>query len=279
MFTDASPVLLIVFNRPKTAEKVLVSLANIKPKKVYVFADGARMDNAKDIEDCQKVRGLFNNLPWQCEIKKLFQEKNLGSGLGPATAISWFFQNEEAGIILEDDCVPSPDFFKFCAELLEKYKNSNRIMQISGSNFNRGRKWGRASYYFSGYPLNWGWATWRRAWAMYDFNAAPEEIKNHIWDFQWSRAVKKNRGLNIVPNINLISNVGFGDNASHTKQKSWEHGQAAGSIKWPLKHPGFICRNYQADYYLAKNFFGYSIKGKILFNFKKIFSRWTKKKI
>ncbi|PTX21378.1 hypothetical protein C8N40_102354 [Pontibacter mucosus] len=276
-----TPVLLIIFNRAHTTQKVFDRIRQVKPTKLYVAADGARPHVATDAERCAETRRIVEQVDWDCEVKTLFQEQNLGCGVAPSRAISWLFEHEETGIILEDDCIPSKSFFWFCQELLEKYKHDTRVMHISGNNYLDGwRRDSDYSYYFSDKVNSWGWATWRRAWQLYDFHLGTfpelkqkgylngiflnmleekyrlskleetfENIqKGDVWDYQWEFTVYSNSGLCIVPEVNLVRNIGFGEDATHTfnlhdkKAKVYEE-----EIAFPLRHPKFVIRDVESD--------------------------------
>ncbi|MFP4095375.1 MAG: nucleotide-diphospho-sugar transferase [Cyclobacteriaceae bacterium] len=218
----------------------------------------------------------------------MYRTENIGCGLGPKTAIDWLFEHEEEGIILEDDCVPSQSFFRYCAELLDRYRHDTRIMHIGGSNFQEGYVPDLDySYYFSYFSHEWGWATWRRAWKLYDFNIAtyPEiQDKGYLeeffsgylekkyrlsktnktlksasiswWDYQWDYAKFINAGLSIIPNKNLITNIGFGDDATHTKSSNdVRKKNMAEELDFPLRHPPFMIRNAKADKRYFRRFF------------------------
>ena len=161
-----TPVLFMVFNRPDTTKIVFDKIARIKPKYFYISADGPRKTVGDDAEKCSKVRSIVENINWDCEVKFLFQKENIGVNKAITSGIDWLFQNEEVGIILEDDCLPDLSFFPYCSELLDKYKNIESIMLISGSNL--GMKSGESSYYFSRYGQIGGWATWRSAWEKFE---------------------------------------------------------------------------------------------------------------
>ena len=276
-----TPVLLIIFNRAHTTQKVFERIREVKPEKLYIAADGPRSHVPSDIERCAETRRIVEQVDWECEVKTLFQEQNLGCGVAPSRSISWLFEHEETGIILEDDCIPSKSFFWFCQELLEKYKDDTRVMHISGNNYLNG--WRRDpdySYYFSDKVNSWGWATWRRAWQLYDFNLGSypelkqkgylsgiflnkfEEKyrlsklddtfhniqKGDIWDYQWEFTVYSNSGLCIVPEVNLVRNIGFGEDATHTfnqyDKKAKVHEQ---ELELPLRHPKFVIRDVASD--------------------------------
>ena len=239
------PVLLIVFNRPDTTRQVFGAIRCAQPRQLFVAADGPREGVGADEALCAAARRVATAVDWDCDVQTLFREGNLGCGLGPSLAISWFFDNVEAGIIFEDDCVPDSKFFRFSGELLDYYRSASRIMMISGNNFLRGRKRGNASYYFSRYPHIWGWATWRRAWQHFDYEAIPEEYRKHgIWDRQWLLAFERNRGLAVAPNVNLVRNVGCGTNdATHTSVMDERYANlSVRPMVFPLTHPGRIRR-------------------------------------
>jgi len=244
-----TPVLLIIFNRPDTAQQVFDAIRQTQPRQLFVAADGPREDKDVEAEKCQRTREIVKQVDWDCELRTLFQEKNLGCGLGPATAITWFFDNVEEGIILEDDCLPHPDFFVFCETLLDYYRDDEKIMEISGDNFQRGLKRGNASYYFSAYPHGGGWATWRRAWKRFDYGLVPPDEAKHVWDHQWLISIKKNNGLTVVPNVNLVSNIGYSIEATHTTGPSIYANLPTKSLVFPLTHPKKIAPNKAADRY------------------------------
>ena len=159
-----TPILFITFNRPDTTKRVFEAIKKIKPKKLFISADGPRENKVGEKQKCLTVRSIFDNIDWDCEVKTLFQEKNLGCKIAATTAVTWFFQSVEEGIIIEDDCLPNKSFFLFCQKMLATYRKHEAIMHISGTNFQFGNKRGEASYYFSRCIHMWGWATWRRAW-------------------------------------------------------------------------------------------------------------------
>ena len=275
-----TPILLIVFNRPASAQRVFSAIKEAKPAKLYVAADGARAGKNEE-SVCAETRAIVEQVDWPCEVKTLFRDENVGCGRGPKEAMDWLFEHEERGIILEDDCLPDPSFFPFCEELLERYAEDNRIMHIAGSYFlNEWRSNNDYSYHFSQLGPVWGWATWRRAWQYYDFNLSLlPQVKekgyfdrfflstkerdyrlkifqetydsNHgidWWDYQWDFARFTQGGLSVVPNINLISNIGFGDDATHTFNADHKSANlTTKSVEFPLKHPPFVMRDYEAD--------------------------------
>ncbi len=240
-------ILLLIFNRPETTEAVFNSIRSVRPKHLYVAADGPRSGNEADSRRCEEARRIATSVDWPCAAQTLFRDENLGAGPGVASAITWFFDQETEGIILEDDCVPHPSFYRFCEELLSYYRDDPSVMHISGDNFQLGRRRGPASYYFSRFTHNWGWASWNRAWKHYDFELIPEEDRRHIWDAQWQLSVERNRGLSALPNLNLVQNIGFGGEATHTKSLERISFLAAHEMTFPLVHPSSRAIDAQAD--------------------------------
>jgi hypothetical protein len=277
-------VLLIIFNRPDTTEQVFGMLRMIKPKRLYIAADGPRKHKDKEEFLCAKTREIVSMIDWECDVKRKYREENVGCKRNMSEAITWFFENEEEGIILEDDCLPDPTFFTFCEELLLKYKNVDKVKMISGNNFQFGKKYGNDSYYFSNIPSIWGWATWRRAWNDYDIDMKSyPEFKNkniiatifddkniqrfwnnifyklyknkmNTWAGRWVYAIYNAGGVSILPSVNLVTNVGFGKDATHTKMDN-----ILGSIKTePINniiHPSNVVVNNDADTVLFYNIF------------------------
>jgi len=242
-----TPVLFLVFNRLDVTKQVFQAICQAKPPRLYIAADGARGDRPGESEKVASVREyITTNIDWDCEVSTLFRDKNLGCKYAVSSAITWFFDNEEQGIILEDDCLPSQSFFWFCEELLVRYKNDSRIMMVSGYNHVQNYQQ-NSHYFFSNIGGIWGWATWRRAWDLYevdplrlkslyeeDFSKLEfllgksiyQKRKKHFssllqgldtWDYQWSFTRHFNSGLSCVASNSLIENIGFGEDATHTK--------------------------------------------------------------
>lgn len=270
-------ILFIVFARPDTTAQVFEAIRKARPGRLYVAADGARPDRPGEQERCDEVRRIATNVDWPCEVRTLFRDRNFGCGAAVSTAIGWFFEHEDEGIILEDDCLPSRSFFQFCAELLERYRNDTRVMGIGGNNLEPQRHREREySYTFSRLTYIWGWATWRRAWRHHDNNVPlfgeidkkkyltpgyssiyerdlfqyvfgkmytgddPATSRRNIWDYQWQFACRIHSGLIIVPAVNLVSNIGFGEQATNVKGQSVGNGLKCEEIELPLVHPEFI---------------------------------------
>jgi hypothetical protein len=271
------PVLLLAFNRPELTEKVIESISIYKPDRLYFALNYPKENKTEDIQKWHQVKNLLKNINWKCKIHKLFRKEHLPLKISVSSAISWFFKNEEMGIILEDDIVADVSFYFFCEYLLKKYKNDSRIGMISGDNFGFGIQSSSYSYYYSIYSHIWGWASWRRAWEGYDvnmndyddflregflekifpnptefqfwkrmFNKVTKENFN-TWDFQWVYHNLKNNRLNIMPNVNLVKNIGFGKDASHTNHPSPYANMKIQKMDFPLLHPKFIIRDVSSD--------------------------------
>ena len=243
----STPILLLVFNRPETTGRVVESIRSIRPTRLFVAADGPRAAVAGETQRCMEARRLAVSIDWTCEVETLFRDENLGCARAVSSAITWFFEQVTEGIILEDDCVPSASFYRFCEELLGRYREDRRIMHVAGNSHQYGRRRGSASYYISKYANIWGWATWRRAWEQYDFSLRPAWELQDTWDTQWQLSLEKAGGLAIVPNQNLVRNIGFGSGATHTKADERPAMLEAEEIAFPLTHPVEIMPNRTAD--------------------------------
>jgi len=269
------PILLMAFNRPDTTQKIFDEIRKAKPKNLFLSIDGPR--NEKEKKKVDEVKKIVSKVNWPCKIKKRFNKENEGLLKTVSDAINWLFENFEKGIILEDDCLPDQSFFSFCEKMLEKYKDDERIMHISGDNFQRGWKRDNNSYYFSYYPHVWGWATWKRAWKKYDIKMKnyPELRKkkylNDIFpskleksyvksmfddgyyrnqnaaDIRWMYSIIKNNGLSVIPNKNLVKNIGFGTDSTHTRPIDSHLSIPKEKMNFPLVHPKFIIRDRFSD--------------------------------
>ena len=276
-----TPILFLIFNRADTTQQVFNQLKVLQPKYLYVAADGPRESKKDEKQKCEETRKIIEQVNWDCEVKTLFRENNLGCGKAVSSAITWFFDQVEEGIILEDDCLPSVSFFQFCSQLLEKYRNDLRIWHLSGYNLQAGKKRGTADYYFSQETPIWGWASWRRVWKHYNLNleslnelektdlkANLKASKIHAltalydyrkvtagkvdtWDYQYSYYQLVNNGLSIVPNANLVENIGFTADATHqNRQKDTFIANKAAVVDYSnMKHPLFILPDVEADKY------------------------------
>ena len=284
------PILFLIYNRSYEALRVMDAIKKYKPEKLYIAADGPKKNQSKEKEECNYVReSVLREINWDCKITTLFRNENLGCKIAVSNALTWFFELEEEGIILEDDCLPNSSFFEFIEKMLEYYRFDSRIMHISGSNFQDGHLYNDDDYFFSKYAYVWGWATWRRSWRYYNNQIQDEELwifkKNYLksifpsiferyywskklkevaknkidtWDYQWNYTLWKQGGLAVVPNYNLVENIGFNSKGTHTKNKNNKFLTKfviinLNKLKYCKK---FICSNNNADRYSF--FFWYS---------------------
>lgn len=288
-----SAVLFLIFNRPETTGLVFAAIRAARPPKLYISADGPRVGRAEDSERCQTAREIAQSVDWPCEVKTLFRGSNLGCKIGVSSGIDWFFQNEEEGIILEDDVLPEESFFRFCDELLEKYRQDENIWMISGSNLiSKHTNEFEESYFASNVPLIWGWASWRRAWQHYDVamadwsawkkTSAWKKLFNHdwlavsywtdalnavsgnrlnTWDYQWLYACWRNGGRVILPKVNLTDNLGYGVDATHTSTEKPQCllESAPQAIFFPLIEPKTLSPNWELDRLIFKEVHGVGV--------------------
>jgi hypothetical protein len=283
-----TPVLLITFNRPNHTRQVLEALKQCRPERLFVFQDGARKGNSTDMERCKEVRQSIEEMvDWQCDLRKYYSKENMGCGPGPASAISWFFENVDEGIILEDDAVPHQDFFGFASELLERYRGDDSVMAI-GSMQIEGKKYGDGSYYFS--KMNHtlcAWATWRRAWKYFDIKLADfsrhdlskclkrygaglrereywcarldeihkDGLQGSSWDQQFWMSIWRRGAKGILPNVNLSTNIGFCKEATHTSSANSPMAARRTYPILPLNHPVDCSIQRQADDDFQRTYF------------------------
>ena len=277
------PILILGYNRPIHIRKLINKLRKIKPKYISLSLDGPKI-NEKDKKNCQLVKNEIDKINWNCLIKKKFNLKNQGCRKSVRTAISWFFKNNEFGIILEDDCIPNKAFFLFCERINKIYKKNKKIFSISGSNFYNKKI--KNDYFYSKYNHCWGWATWRRAWKYYDDNLTFlnklkvsdkwkllheskverrfwEKIFNNVkkkkidsWAYVWTYSMWKNNGLTIIPKKNLIKNIGFDLNATNSLKKEIKHLKVfSPKFKKILNHPEKLVPLKSNDIYVFNNHF------------------------
>ena len=272
-----SPVLVLSFNRPDTTAEVMAQVAKYRPRDLFLFSDGPREDRSGERELVEQTRAVLEaDLSWKPTVHRLYHEQNHGLFRGVSGAIDWFFSHVDEGIILEDDCVPHPDFFGYCDELLGKYRDDERVWCISGDNSAELRISGDASYGFIRDPLIWGWATWKRAWGHFDHTMDgwpamrhsqefsrmfPDRVERRVrrenfdrylngvdaWAFKWKYTVQTHGGLVAVPGVNLVSNIGWNrDDATHTTGNSMRAAKPALPIL-PLDHPDDVAIDWQAN--------------------------------
>lgn len=276
-----TPVLLVIYKRPDLTRRALEAIAAARPPLLLVAADGPRSES--DAEACARTREVVARFESPCEVETEYALANLGCGIRVHTAISWALSRHEELVILEDDCLPNASFFRFCDEMLDFYRDDERVMHVSGDNFVGPALSGPYGYYFSRYTHASGWATWRRAWRHFDWSIRrwPElraaglleslfsdpcerrywaaiydrlvEGDREIWDYQWNLAMWSQAGLAALPAVNLVLNDGSGPDATHTKDP----------LRWPrtaeiglIQHPPFVVRNHRADTFTFENNFG-----------------------
>jgi hypothetical protein len=284
-----TPVALFNFNRPHLTRQVFEVIRQIKPERLLLVADGPRADRPDDAQLCAEVRALFDEIDWDCKVSRNFSDTNMGSFKRNSSGLNWVFDTVEEAIILEDDCLPDPTFFRFCEELLERYRYDTRIAAIGGFN-NLTRENPAESYFFSRYPMSWGWATWRRTWNLVDldmknwpnfkvaglsgivperwirsewaklFDAIYAGERRNGWDYQLLLACWMNNMLCITPNISLIQNIGYGQDATHTHNAGHANSYVKfRQIKFPLSHPQNTFRDVETDKSLEKIHFDHNV--------------------
>jgi FkbM family methyltransferase len=272
-----SPVALFLFRRPDTTARVLDAIRAARPPLLLVVADGPRAERAGEGAACAATRALIDGVDWPCEVRREFAAENMGCRRRVASGLAWVFDQVPEAVILEDDCVADQTFFPFCDELLERYRDDPRVMQVSGSNNQKGRRRGPHSYFFSRYNNVWGWASWRRAFEHYDVDMhrwpelrasgwldgvledprmvrywtqqfqATYDGRIDTWDYQWIYTAWLHSMVSLVPNRNLVRNVGFGPGASHTPAHDPFANEKLEAIEFPLDHPATVVRDHQAD--------------------------------
>jgi len=272
-----SPLVFIIFNRPETTLQVWARIRAAKPSRLFLISDGPRKGHSADLERCATVRGIVDCVDWPCRVSRDYSEVNMGNAVRVSSGLNWVFSQVEEAIILEDDCLPDASFFPFCAELLARYRHETRVVQIAGCSFQPQVFAGKDSYFFSRYTHSWGWATWRRAWQLYDHSMRtwhesrggdwlPKLIANpaerriweecfdatlagrvNTWDYRWTFSIWRQQGLSILPYRNLISNIGFGSDATHTRRSSPFAALGLSPMPFPLVHPDSFDRDESAD--------------------------------
>ncbi len=276
-----TPVAFIIFNRPDLTQLIFEAIAKAQPRQVLVIADGPRFEEEK--EKCEQTRAVIEQVDWECEVSTNFSEENLGCKRRVSSGIDWVFNRVEEAIILEDDCLPDPSFFYFCEQLLERYRDEPKVMHISGDNFQEGHRRTDSSYYFSKYAHVWGWATWKRAWKLYDVTMSSwpqsemqmrkvhkkseerlywNEVFDRVhagqidtWDYQWLYSCWLNDGISILPENNLVSNLGFRSDATHTTLTN-NFSKMESSDIGEIIHPSYIVVNQEADEFTYAKMFG-----------------------
>lgn len=302
-----TPVLLLVFKRLETTKQVFAAIRRAQPRRLYIASDGHRPNVPDEAEKIANVRRyLVDHVDWDCEIKTLFRDRNLGCRRAISGAIDWFFEQESEGIILEDDCVPDNSFFLYAEELLARYRKDTRVMAISGDYLSRHPYESLDSYFFSRYNLCWGWATWKRAWRHYDsyegswsklrntdwlltvgdgsyhfksywtkiFDELFFENKPDSWAYRWQYTCWFQNGLIILPTRNLVRNIGFGEEATHTSNdRSPFSNLPINEQPFPLSHPSGVIRDYRADKWIHENLCEMSLRKRVVLKLKSALKR------
>jgi len=281
----AAPIAYIIFNRPRHTLETFSAIRKQQPSKLFIIADGPRQEHVNDVERCRKVREIVEQVDWPCDVHRNYAEQNMGLKRRVSTGLDWVFSYVDRAIVLEDDCLPHPDFFLFCDSLLERYRANERVWVITGDNFQHGRKRGKATYYFSKYNHCWGWATWRRAWQHYlsglpfwpewKYSAdwiskTPDRVERNYWSkifdnveqgaidswaYPWTACVWYHGGLTATPNVNLVTNIGIGPQGTHTVSLEDQKGISVYPLG-ELTHPEKIIQDQDADRYVFDHHFG-----------------------
>jgi hypothetical protein len=293
----SAPVVLIIFRRPDTTRRVFEAIRKAQPEKLFIVADGPRDDQPDEKEKCQAARDIVanSNIDWDCEVYRDYADENMGCKRRVVSGLNWVFESVDRAIILEDDCVPNKSFFRFQESMLDYYFDDKRIMHIAGSNMGVTGSMPNDSYFFSRQTFIWGWGTWAGAWKHYDMQIKKWKIlrnrgklwsdilvnnkefrvrrrmwdrvyngKIDTWDYQWLFAMLTNGGLSVVPNSNLVSNIGFGDGALHTKDvDNPMSNRPKQDLSIPLSHPEVMIRDTVADHQYVKSMHSGSWVGRI----------------
>ena len=281
-----TPIAYLIFNRPRHTRETFAAIRAQRPSTLLIIADGPRLGHPTDADRCRETREVVEQIDWPCKVLHNYATQNMGCKRRVSSGLDWVFEQVERAIIIEDDCLPNEDFFSFCDALLDRYEDDERVWVVTGNNFQRGQKRGEEAYYFSKYNHCWGWATWRRAWQHYRVdmpfwpawqstadwrNKTPDVVERKVWsdffdrvknneidtwDYQWTACVWFHGGLTATPNANLVTNLGFGPDATHTVSADDEEGLPSQSLG-PLTHPLQVKQDRAADRLIfANNFDG-----------------------
>ncbi len=304
-------VAFIVFNRPEVTRLSFARIREAKPSRLFLISDAARVDRPGESELVNECRRIVQDIDWDCETHRHYADQNMGCALRISSGITAAFEKVERLVVIEDDCVADPSFFDYCGALLERYHDNQRILAISGSEFQGGRRRCPESYYFSRYPHCWGWATWRRSWQHFDLGLEswpafrdaggmrqvfPRPSYADLraatywtrifdrchagqidsWAYPWTLSCWLRQGLTAIPVRNLVSNVGYGPEATHTNRQIHGLGQPAVDLG-PIRHPNRLIRNAAADSFTESMVFsgtrGINLR-RLPHSFRKRWSRW-----
>jgi hypothetical protein len=301
--SETPPIALILFRRPETLARVFAAVAAARPPRLYLIADGPRPGRPEDGPAVAAARAVVAQVDWPCAVTRLYAEANLGLRARVESGLDTVFAAEERAIILEDDCVPDPSFFPFCAELLARYAADERVMAVAGDSF-QPRRPTADSYYFSRYPHCWGWATWARAWARYDgpmadwpalrdgpwlrellgdrraargWRATFERVYRgevDSWAYRWTYSCWRHGGLSALPAVNLVSNIGFGAAASNTEAATSPFAALpAGRVELPLRHPPAVARHARADAHTERTLYSRGLLTRLAWRARRLLGR------
>ena len=281
-------VVFLIFNRPGPTKLVFEEIRRARPPKLLIVADGPRHDRVEDVDLCEQTRAVVRDIDWPCDVSTKFSAQNLGCKHNVSQGLDWAFDHVEEAIVLEDDCLPDPTFFPFCEELLERYRDQPRIAQICGSNYQQGISRTSFSYYFSRHAHIWGWATWRRSWQQNDlgmsawlelrdrkwlkqylrdakaafywtkvfgdsYKGGPDSLNS--WAIPWTFSCWARDSLSIIPDVNLVANMGYSGAGTHTAESGAANRTARSSMQFPLRHPPIIESHVEADHFTEKTFY------------------------
>lgn len=283
------PVAFVIFNRPDPTWFSFQKIRAALPSTLFLISDAARPDRAGEAEKVAKSREIGEAVDWPCSVHRIFADINMGCGRRISSGITEALSIVDRLIVLEDDCVADDSFFPYCEQLLDRFQNDQRVMAVSGNNFQRGHRRGDASYYFSKFPHCWGWATWRRAWQYFDL-AIPDwpsfrdaggiktachshrEIdywtrifdqvhagQSSSWAFPWTLTTWMQSGLTVLPQVNLVTNIGFDQDATHTQRRTSYSGLATETLG-PMTHPKWVARDHEADQFTDEIIFSGTVR-------------------
>lgn len=302
-----TPVVFIVFNRPDTTEQVFAAIRQAQPETLLLVADGPRVDRPGEAELCAKVRGVIEQIDWPCRVLKNYSDMNMGCKGRVSSGLDWVFFEVEEAIILEDDCLPHPSFFPFCQEMLDCYRNDERVMMVGGTNYLPDNFCANESYFFSRYFAIWGWATWRRAWRKYDITLKEWEkikgegqmnflypqkfMRKHLtalfdmayqkrvntWDIQWFYTCLFNHGLSVTPKLNLISNIGVVGTHSESTFV-YNNLPIFDMYSEKIVHPALVYPEGRYDSEFINNFSRVALSMKLKYVFRNVFKKCGVKK-
>lgn len=295
-----TPIAVICFNRPEATARLLRRLASVKPERLFVICDGPRPEVPTDNASVSTVRALFDRLPWKCDVLHDFAPSNLGCRSRVISGLDWVFSHVERAIILEDDCLPTASFFPFCETMLERYADDRRVGSVCGMSHDSLVPPASTSYRFSRYCFVWGWATWRRAWGLYDASMSPfsdgsidivlkstfqsprERLywkmllkrclsgKIDTWDYQWVLTCWKHGLIHVVPSVTLVENIGIGPESTHTQTAVYGISNVL-SINFPLIHPSAIAADRTKDKRIEDRIFSRNLSNRLKWLLRKCF--------